>query len=228
MKELLFRLTPARGSKAINALLLVGLAVWLCACATTIPPQKATIGTDSIKNPSVGYKGYTLPIPPGYKVATPENLPAGLDPRIRWIVTKWEKELGPGNLVERFNFTERVVIYNDKSAFLFGVSCYSGLGSFSTCSDLDINNLLGGRLRGWFRNDRTIDRKAVLTENRKRALYYGGIDAYGKANYDSIETYIIIGGLNEFYSVIGIANHSYREELRRVGRELYDTLEFSR
>lgn len=89
----------------------------LSGCTT---PQPAIVTAHGIENPTIGYKGYKLDVPPGFKILDLKNAEASTDPRVKDCSLLWSRFAGQ-ELVKswRLRFAESYFIYDEDVVFFF-------------------------------------------------------------------------------------------------------------
>ena len=211
------------------ALAAVALALILGGCASaTIKP--ATVTENSISNPQVGFKGYELPIPPGYTVVRPDNTPPDLDVFVKLMTLEWKGTFGAeGDKKRLVRFEESFLIHNDKAAFLFGVLVGARNVSFGSLSDQQGRQLLTHIIKFSFQGQKGVE-KSIFLQKEKKGLHaqVSNVNANGieGAGDNCAEFYLVLGPLNDMYFLSGMSKMANREELQKIGLQMFNDLKF--
>lgn len=100
--------------------------------------QRAVITPDAIRNPGVGFKGYTLSLQAGYTAVAATNIPATLDPSIKELALKWKRTFAPGARTNHWiRFEESMVIHGSSNAVVFGVIATRNPAAFNLACATD-------------------------------------------------------------------------------------------
>ena len=203
-------------------LAIAGFAIVLAGCASPFKPAIVT-GT-TIQNPSVGVKGYSLAIPPGFKAGETEKV--GED------VPLWadvEASVFHGRMKEEKNiaFAESFFIYNPKIVIFFAASvAYARGGSLSMVGDRQANRFLLETTKANLKKDPlktgTVE---LVSENKRRGVCVSGTYKQDQKEM-SFQTYLIMGKVDEMFIIDGMSDPKDKEELASVTKQLYRDLNF--
>lgn len=203
---------------------IASLVILLAGCAT--PYQPAVVTKASIQNTSVGYKGYTLEIPPGFKAGqtqkTGQDVPLWADVDAALVNGQLKQELG-------IKFSESFFIYNSNVVILFVMMVVDTReGTLSMLDDRQANRLLLSGINTLFKkNPKTTSVKTeLINENKHRGVYASGIFRPNRQEERSFQVYDIMGEMDELYTIVGMSDPKDKEELTVVTRQLYYGLKF--
>ncbi len=134
--------------KWLILILLTTLVGVLSGCGT-IPP--ATVTPQAIRNPKVGYDGYELRIPDGYRVADIKtNAPEvdlTLSANATWLQERARQQQGAGG---RVLFYESYLVFNGKFTVLFAAKAMQLQGpAISMLSDFQVRHTLEREMEWW-------------------------------------------------------------------------------
>lgn len=202
---------------------IAGLVLVLAGCAT--PNQPAVVTRASIQNSSVGYKGYTLEIPPGFKAGEAQTagreVPLWADVSAAMFNGQMKQELG-------IKFSESFFIYNPKMVIFFAVMVVDTHGgSFSMIDDRQANRYLLNMVNPMFKkNPHASGQTELITENKHRGARASGSFKSNDQTEMNFQIYKVLGELDEVYYIDGRAHSEDKEELATVVKQLVRGLKF--
>mgnify|MGYP000997858457 CR=1 FL=1 len=204
-------------------LAIASLVLVLAGCAT--PYQPAAVTSTAIENSSVGYKGYTLEIPPGFKAGeakkTGPDVPLWADVGAAMFNGRMKQELG-------VRFSESYFIYDPKVVVFFAMIVVDTRdGTLSMLDDRQANRILLAEVNSLFgKNSQTIGKTELIRENKHRgACAVGTFKPKGQEEL-SFHYYVTLGEMNEIYFIFGTSDPKDKEALAAATKQVYRTLKF--
>jgi hypothetical protein len=213
-----------------KALFLLLLACFLPAPGIGAAVKRGTITAEALVNPTVGFSGYYLPIPAGYKAVLSDKTPPDMDAYMKLLFSEWKGTFGEGGEKGRLlRFEESFVIYKDQVAFLFGVCVPGNNFVLSDLSDFQCRQLLAGCMKSAFRGQEGVKTEIIIRDKKRSAhAQIEQIDRegqFGGGEYCA-ELYFVLGRLNEMFCLVGMSKMTDKAAMQQVGRELFNNLQF--
>jgi hypothetical protein len=208
--------------KWLVLILLTALVNALSGCGT-IPP--ATVTPQAIRNPKVGYDGYELRIPEGYRVADikahPPEANALLSSGAEWIETEAKRHQWVGGDMD---FYESYLVLNGKYTVLFAAGVFQLEGNaLSMLADHDVRGLLEQQMSYWheYTSGREVQRIG------ERMVGWVSIDQIPDARPKTACRIVLVPGkYTEYFFLIGYCASEDKDGLDPLLKDLVTGLKF--
>jgi hypothetical protein len=190
----------------------------LAGCASYRP---AEITGDTIRNSSVGFKGYSVSIPPGYKAGETEKVGKEVPGWMDADVAMHNADLRKKNAVL---FRETFFIYNPKIAIYVGVTVEDLKGrAFSSLNEVQASHLLMDHFRTVLKDGSEVKSEVIAERNRlalREKVRWNTKDKLVSYRY------LVLGDTAELYAIHGFAQPQDQAEMEAVVTQVYRSLKF--
>lgn len=193
--------------------------LFFAGCKTVDHRAQTTVTQRTIKNTSLGFQGYEIEMPRGYKMLDPEK-DKKEHPDIIGFYHWFQKHIE----VEDQKRVDSFLMTGKQSVIVMSISEAYREIPFHQASDYAKRRLLERSMQNWQTySDKTIYEKKVGLSDDK---VYAHVSS--KYEHGVIEYYVVLGQLREEYRFYGYTRESNLSGLRADIELMIDTLKFSK